>query len=195
MYQQIFDNIAKNVQLNQEEQDLFAKHIISKEIKAKTFLQKEGDTNNSLYFVNKGLLRYYVVDANGVEHISLFVQVGWWCGDLGVNYSKHTTRFNIDALADSEVLCIPHQIMNDLYIAIPKLDKHFRILLENSWVATNNRLLDYMGGSAQDRYVNFAKRYPALTNTIAQKQIAAYVGVTPEFLSKLRSQLAKQGLL
>ncbi len=195
MFEQIFTNIQKNVQLTPEEKELFLEQVTIKEVKAKTFLQKEGDANTSLYFVNNGLLRYYITDANGIEHISFFVQTEWWCGDLGVNYNNYRTNFNIDALADSTVVCIPHSATNRLFEKIPKLDKHFRILLEKSWAANNNRLLDYMGGTAQERYLNFAKRYPALTNTIAQKHIAAYVGVTPEFLSKLRSQLAKQGLL
>ena len=101
-------------------------------------------------------------------------------------------NFNIDALEDSEVLLLAQQDQEKLYRDIPKFERFFRIITEKSLVASRQRLLDNLSLNARQRYEQFCKRYPTLIHCLPQKQIAAYIGVTPEFLSKMKAELLRK---
>ncbi len=94
---------------------------------------------------------------------------------------------NIDALDDTEVLLLAKKDQENLFADVPKFERFFRIITENSLITSRLRLMDNLSQSAQQRYVNFCNRYPDLIECLPQKQIAAYIGITPEFLSKMRA--------
>jgi CRP-like cAMP-binding protein len=97
----------------------------------------------------------------------------------------------IDALEDPVVLQISRDDLIALYLQAPKFDRIFRVLLENSFVRLQNRLLQNISSTAEDRYQSFLELYPHLLNRLSQVQIAAYLGITPEFLSRLRNKRSK----
>lgn len=98
----------------------------------------------------------------------------------------------IDALEHSELLLLSKSNQEKLYHDVPKFERFFRIIVENSLVAGRQRILDNMSLSATQRYDQFCQQYPTLIHRLPQKQIAAYIGVTPEFLSKLRGEKARR---
>ncbi|HET9486024.1 MAG TPA: Crp/Fnr family transcriptional regulator, partial [Chryseosolibacter sp.] len=79
-----------------------------------------------------------------------------------------------------------------LYEKVPKFERFFRILVENSLVASQQRLIDNLSSSAEERYLRFIKKYPTIPSCVPQHNIASYLGITPEFLSKIRARLAKR---
>jgi CRP-like cAMP-binding protein len=164
-----------------------------KKLKKKQILVHENEISKFSTFVNKGCLRSYSVDRNGFEHILQFAPPGWWIADIYSLISKQPGKLNIDALEDCELLLLSRTNQEILFEKIPKFERFFRILTENSIAANHNRLLDYMGLNAQERYEVFCKRYPTLMQTLPQKQIASYIGVTPEFLSKMKAGLLRKG--
>jgi CRP-like cAMP-binding protein len=91
----------------------------------------------------------------------------------------------IDAIDASEILTLLKSDIDELYASIPKLERFFRILAENALAAYQHRLIDNLSLSAMERYNNFCRLYPSLIEHLPQKQVAAYIGVTPEFLSKM----------
>jgi CRP-like cAMP-binding protein len=105
--------------------------------------------------------------------------------------SGNPGKLNIDALENSEVLLLSRQDQNLLFEKSPKFEKYFRILTENGMVSNQQRLLDNISLPAIERFKNFSKKYPFLLQRLPQVQIAAYLGITPEFLSKIRHQLLK----
>jgi CRP-like cAMP-binding protein len=99
---------------------------------------------------------------------------------------------NIEAVADSEVAMLSKENQEILYAKVPKFERFFRILVENSLVANQQRLIDNLSATAEDRYLHFIKKYPLIPSCVPQHNIASYLGITPEFLSKIRARLAKQ---
>ncbi len=94
----------------------------------------------------------------------------------------------IDAVFESEVWMISKVDLHRLYQEIPKLNVYFRILAENALVYYQSRSMENLRLAAKERYEKFCTRYPTLIDCLPQKQVAAYIGVTPEFLGKMLHQ-------
>ncbi len=189
----LLESVAKHIKINKKEENYFTSLLQERKINKKQFLVHEGEVSKDTAFVIKGCLRSYSIDRNGFEHILQFAPAGWWIADIYSVISKQPGNLNIDALRDSEVFILSRENQEKLLDACPKFERFFRIITENSIAAANNRLLDYMGLSAQERYFSFVKRYPSLTKELPQKLIASYIGVTPEFLSKMKAQVLRKG--
>lgn len=184
-YELLLDHIGKHIQLAPEQQALFLSFLHHKKLRRKQFLLQEGAISLGTSFVLKGLLRLYSIDRNGFEHILQFAPPGWWIGDLQSFLKQQPATLNIDALEDSEIAWIQKKDLTVLYEKIPAFERLFRILAENSLGMYQHRLINFLSLPALDRYNNFCSLYPTLIGTLPQKQIAGYIGVTPEFLSKM----------
>jgi len=136
-------------------------------------------------------LRGYTVDQQGFEHVLQFAPENWWIADMYSLLSQKPGQLNIDALEDTEVLLLPKSEQEKLYLENPKFERFFRIITENSLVSNRQRVIDGLSLSAEERYHGFCKRYPSLIERLPQKQVASYIGVTPEFLSKLKADWVK----
>ena len=190
--QSIIQNIAKLVSLTLVEQDLFLSKTETKIVKAKTILLNAGELSKHTYFVNSGILRSFYIKDNIIEHVLHFACEGWWIGDMYSYISEKPGNLFIEVLEDSEVVSITKENHQELYQQIPKLERFFRILAENSLVAHQERLMDNLSLTAEERFEKFCFKYPTLIQRVAQKQIASYIGVTPEFFSKMKSRLLKR---
>jgi CRP/FNR family transcriptional regulator, anaerobic regulatory protein len=186
----LLQSISKYIQLTAEEESYFLSVLQTKKIKKKQFLSREGDVNHSGKFVLSGILRLYSVDKNGFEHIIQFAPAGWWIGDLMSYLRQQPGNLSIDAIEDTELVEIPRHAIDDLYEKIPKFERFFRILAENALAAYQQRLANNLSLSAKDRYGYFVQLYPSLFQNLPQKYIASFIGVTPEFLSKMLNQPA-----
>lgn len=189
--QPLLDYFNKLIPLNKEEKDLvrakFHPHLFLK----KQFALQHGDVCEYFYFVVRGCLRLYMVDDKGVYHILQFATENYWILDLTSFHKKKPAKLNIDALEDTVVLRISHADLIDLYLKAPKFDRIFRVLLENHFMLQQQRMAQLFSSTAEERYQLFLETYPHLLNRLSQVQIAAYLGVTPEFLSRIRSRMAK----
>lgn len=188
----ILQNISKHITLTVEEEQLFLSKIEVQNFKAKTILHNAGEICKHSYFVNSGLLRSFNINDNIVEHVLHFACEGWWIGDMYSLLSQKPGNLFIEVLEDSEVVLLSKENQEQLYFEIPKLERFFRILTENSLVAHQERLMDNLSLSAEDRFEKFCRKYPTLIQKVPQKQIASYIGVTPEFFSKMKSRMLKK---
>jgi CRP-like cAMP-binding protein len=188
----LIQNIAKHVSLRPEEELLFLSKTETKNYKAKTILLNAGEICKHSYFVNSGLLRSFTINDHIVEHVLSFACEGWWISDMYSLLSQKQGNLFIEVLEDAEVVILSKENQEKLYLEIPKLERFFRILTENSLVANQERLINNLSLSAEERYEKFFKKYPTLVLKIPQKQIACYIGVTPEFFSKMKSRLLKK---
>ena len=186
----ILKNISRFINLNQEEQDLYVSLFTEKKIKKKDFLLRQGEIAKYDYFITKGCLKVYNIDTKGSEHISMFAIKDWWSGDMASFITQQPANYFIQALEESEVLQISKENFDSLFERIPKFERFYRILYQRSLVTYIQRSDQNISFSAEDRYLKFIKEYPSLINRISQKNIAAYLGVTPEFLSLLRKKMA-----
>lgn len=185
----LLSGIAKHISLEKEEQEYLIQFLHSKKVKKKQFLLEEGEINSRLFYVTDGCLRSYAVDKNGFEHVLQFAPPGWWIGDMHSMLEQQPARLNIDAVEDSEIVFMFKPDFDALLLKIPKLERYFRILGQNAIATYQYRLIDNLSLPAIDRYSNFCKTYPSLIRTLPQKQVASYIGVTPEFLSKMLNNM------
>jgi CRP-like cAMP-binding protein len=188
----LLNNISKHIQLNDKEKEVFLDYLKLKNIKKKEFLLSEGEVCRYSIFVTSGCLRGYTVDKNGNEHVLSFAPEGWWIADMYSMISQKPGTLNIEALEDTETILLSKVNQEKLYTEIPKFERFFRILIENSLVANQQRIIDNLSLTAEERYSIFCKRYPTLIDHLPQKQIASYIGVTPEFFSRMRSELLRR---
>ena len=142
--------------------------------------------------MTKGILRSYTIDENGVEHVVSFACPGWWIADMYSYLSQRPGQLYIEVNEDAEVFLLSKENQEQLYHDIPKIERFFRILIENSLVANQQRLIDNLTFTAEARYDKFSKKYADLVHCLPQKQIASYIGVTPEFFSKMKARMLKK---
>lgn len=185
---QYFDRL---IPLSREEKELIAGKFHPRLYRKRQYALQEGDVCTQFYFVVRGCLRMYKVDEQGSIHILQFAAENHWINDLGSFHSIEPSELNIDALEDTMVLQISYQDLITLYTQAPKFDRIFRVLIENSFVRLQKRLLQNISSTAEERYQSFFDIYPHLANRLPQVQIAAFLGITPEFLSRLRKRLSK----
>jgi len=188
----LIDNILKHVTLSPQEQALFLSKIETRHFKAKTILLNAGEVCRNSYFVKSGVLRSFNINDNIVEHVMNFACQGWWISDLYSLISQKQGNLFIEVIEDAEVVLLSKENQEQLYIDIPKLERFFRILTENALVANQQRILDNLSLSAEERFEKFSKKYPSLIQQVPQKQIASFIGVTPEFFSKMKARLLKK---
>lgn len=188
----ILQAVHKHIRLNTEEQRHFTSLLQPKKVKRKEFLLHEGEICTASTFVVDGCLRGYTVDTNGWEHVLSFAPKGWWMADMYSLLSQKPGHLHIEALEETEILTLSKKDQQNLYQDIPAFERFFRILVENSLVASQQRLIDNLSLTAEERYLKFCDVYPTLINQLPQKQIASYIGVTPEFFSRMRSSLLRK---
>lgn len=182
------DNMRKHIRLNEEEEVLVLSKLRPVKLKRREHLLKQGQVARDLAFVMEGCLRAYALDDNGFEHILQFAPAGWWISDMSSVISRRESLLNVDAIKPSEVLLLSREDQLSLFDEVPKLERYFRVLTENGLVSSRMRLIENLSLTARQRYLRFCQTYPNLINEIPQKYIASFIGVTPEFLSKIRGE-------
>lgn len=184
----LISTLQRLIPLNPSEVALIHDVFTPRVYRKRQFILQEGDPCRHLNFVVKGCLRLYKVDDKGNIHILQFASENGWISDLGSFHEHRPSELSIDAIEDTLVLQIKYEQLVGLYTEEPKFNRIFRVLIENSFVLLQKRLLSFISSSAEDRYEAFLQAYPQLSQRLSQKQIASYLGITPEFLSRLRKR-------
>lgn len=151
-----------------------------------------GDIATYAYRVKSGCLRSYVIDNTGKEHVLQFAPENWLVGDMDSATNKKPTVLFIDAIEESEVLFLPTNNFGDFKNLEKEVLAEMSIKLRNNLIATNKRIIGLLSATAKDRYIEFTETYPTLVQRLPLKQIASYIGITPEYLSDLRRKIAKK---
>ena len=181
----LLEHIDRHITLTAPEQERLRTAAQVRKLKKKHYLLQEGEVSKGIAFVTEGILRSYALDKNGFEHVIQFAPPGWWIVDMYSFVKQEPARLFIDAIENSELLWLEKEEVNKLYADIPQLERFFRILSENSVITYQQRLIGNLSLPARERYEHFCRQYPSLMQCLPQKQIASYIGVTPEFLSKM----------
>ncbi|MBS4040916.1 MAG: Crp/Fnr family transcriptional regulator [Flavobacteriales bacterium] len=177
------------IPLNKEEKELIEKKFSIIPVKRKQKLLTAGEICKDYFFVVSGCFRMFGVDDKGFEHNIQFAAENDWIADIGSFYSQKTSQLNIEALEVSQVLRIHQQDLFELFTTIPKLNRIFKVMIEHKYIELQNRVLQNFSSTAEQRYLAFLEQYPHLKNRLPNTQIASYLGITPEFLSKIRKDL------
>lgn len=178
------------VPLKEEEKDLLRLSVKERKIKRKDFFLQNGQVCQHHGFVVEGCFRTYAVDDTGKEHNLQFAAENDWIVDLASFYSDKPSKLFIEAMEPSRLLLIEKKDLIELYKNFPKFVRYFKVIFENKFVEMQNRVLQNISSTAEERYLTFLEQYPQLSNRIPSIHVASYLGVTPEFLSKVRRELA-----
>ena len=177
------------IPLKQEEKDRIEEQFVPQTVKRKHKLLTAGEVCKDYFFVVSGCFRMFGVDDKGFEHNIQLAAEKDWIADIGSFYSQKTSQLNIEALEPSEVLRIPQLDLYELFNKIPKINRIFKVMIEYKYIELQNRVLQNFSSTAEQRYLAFLEQYPHLKNRLPNTQIASYLGITPEFLSKIRKDL------
>lgn len=184
-----FDNYLP---LDSTEKEELSSRIIEKKIKRRQFILQESDVCKHYNFVISGLFKMYAVDKKGAEHNIQFASENEWITDIGSFHSDKPSRLYIEAIEPSIILQIEKSNLLYLYTHYPKFDRNFRVIIENKYIELENRVLQNISSTAEEKYQTFLGQYPKLSNRLPNTQIASYLGITPEFLSKIRNNTTKK---
>lgn len=190
MFELLFKKFDEKVRLSDEEKQLAKSFFIPKKIRKKQYLLQEGDVCKYSAFVEKGFLRCYTVDEKGNEHMLQFAFEGWWMADQYSLLTKTPSRYNIDALEDCQLLLLTKEEEDKMLDKIPKLERYFRILLQNSLIATIKRLESSLSDTAEEKYSRLITNCPTIAERVPQHMLASAIGITPETLSRIRKQMS-----
>ena len=186
------NNICKHISLSDDELTGFCGLFKSKTIRKKSFLLREGEICKFEGFVTKGLFRVFHIDNNGFEQVLYFALENWWITDMDSFTNGKSSNLYIEALEDSEVLLISKKDKEFAYNNIPKIEKLFRVMTQKTHIALQRRMIDNLSKTADQRYIDFITKYPQLLQRLTNLQIAAYLGISHEFLSKIRKKLSNK---
>jgi CRP-like cAMP-binding protein len=188
MYTSILQNISKHIILDKEEENYFTGLIRFKEVPRKTLILREGQTCNYLSYIQSGAFRVYYLDDHLKELTVKFATADSWVTDMYCFLNDKPANLYIEAIVESCVYQVSATNLEKLLTHVPKFERFFRILSQNAYSREQFRTIENLSLSAEERYDSFLRTNPQVTQIATQKQIASYLGITPEFLSALRKE-------
>ena len=186
--QPLIEYFKNYLPLNDEEINLLTERVTQRQIKRRQMILQEGFVCTHYTFVEKGCFKMYGIDEKGTEHNLRFAVENDWIADLGSFYSEKPSKLFIEAIEPSTILQIEKQDLLYLFTNVPKFDRNFRVIVEEKFIELQNRLLQSFSSNAHQRYLSFLEQYQELALRLPNTQIASYLGITPEFLSKIRGE-------
>lgn len=193
-FKNLIKSITDVVPLSDEEIKKIISLVEVRTYKKKDFVLRAGDVCRVETFVNRGCLKVFYTDAAGIEHNVKFAPERWWSLDLESFAMQTPAFYSIQAIEDTECLHISKAHHDWLYDELPKLEKFARLGYQNSYILLQHRMTQNLFSTAEEKYEAFVKKYPGLELRISQKDIASYLGITPEFLSMLRKRRSKRSI-
>lgn len=179
-------NVAKHISFTDEEFEIYSANYYFKQIKKKDYLLRQGEICKFEGFVTKGCFKIFSIDNRGKEHILYFAAADWWVADIDSFTNQIPSFLSIQALEDSAVLLIDKEDKENIYKSLPKVERLFRIMTQKTHVANQRRILRKQSQSAAERYHYFFEKYPDIASKLTNVQLAAYLGISHEFVSKIR---------
>jgi CRP/FNR family cyclic AMP-dependent transcriptional regulator len=191
MYEQINSHVSRCGIFTGEELAYFNSILVPRQVQKKELLLSEGSVCNFEAYINKGCIRSYYIDENGVEVTLQFAIEDWWVSDIASFHERTPSKMFIEALEDCSLLLLSPATKEALLQKLPKFERVFRLMVQRNLASLQNRLFKTISNSAQERYLDFLKTYPTVPQRVAQHYIASYLGISPEFLSKVRTKMAR----
>lgn len=189
MYQNLFNYIRNysKLSITVEEEELIKSSFRPKNLKKKQFFLQEGDVSKYTGFITKGAMRQYYTDDNGYDHvINLFVE-DYWATDRESFLNLTPSVYYIDAWENTDLLITTRADLLILVKKIPAIEIMIRLMDDRNAIATQRRIASIINNTAEKRYEEFVKSHPQFVQRFPQHQIASFLGITKETLSRLRN--------
>jgi CRP-like cAMP-binding protein len=190
--EKLFACFDKYLPLNDAEKEDVANRVVERKIKRRQFILQENEVCRHYTFVTEGCLKVFQTDKKGMEHNLQFAAENDWIMIIDSFYSEKMSRVYVEAMEPSVILQLSRPDLIYLFRNYPKFDRNFRVIIETRFAELENRLLQTISSTAEERYLAFLDQYPALSQRLPNTQIASYLGITPEFLSKIRKDISQK---
>lgn len=188
-YELLLDQFRRYITLTVAEEQTAISLLTSRSFKRGQFITVEGEVNRYTNFITQGSARVYYVDLNGQEHVIQLGIKNWWVGDYPSFIEQQPGWLYTEALQATDTLSFSYENLQILYEKVPKMERFFRLITQKAYSAFQKRMLRNLSMDAESRYVTFQNAYPDLDLFIAQKHIASYLGMSAEFLSKIKKRV------
>jgi len=185
----LLSNISRQITLTEEEASYFTSLLKTRTLDAGAYLLREGEVCRHQSFIVRGCMKTYQTDEEGSEHILDFLIEEWWADDLYSFLTATAATQTTRAIEETNLLQVSHSDLQLLYVRVPKFERFFRILFQNAYIAQKRHIHSLLSTTAEERYIRFCQLKPYAEERFSQKDIAAYLGVTRQFLSTLRKKL------
>ncbi|MCI5057805.1 MAG: Crp/Fnr family transcriptional regulator [Flavobacteriales bacterium] len=189
--QGLIDNIQRYISLEEREICALEDILESRTLRKKEFLLQPGQVCRSQFYVHKGLIRNYLIGEDGDEHTLQFACEDWFISDFNSYINQVAGSLFVQALEDSVVICLPYQKVEELCRVYPSFERFFRLVSQKAFAFSQKRILSNLGKSAEERYREFKDLYPNIEQRVPQYALASYLGMSSEFLSKIKNRLAR----
>ncbi|PKH50899.1 hypothetical protein CXF68_09455 [Tenacibaculum sp. Bg11-29] len=185
----LLEYINKFITLTDEEETFLLSKIVHRNYLKDQYIAQQGDICKTVNFIISGCTKTFYMDLEGQEHIVMFSIEDWWTSDLGSFITQTPADFNVQCIEGTQLIQFTYDNLEELYKEIPKLERLFRKIVERAFAASQKRIIRNFSLTAKERYHIFKDSYPAINQRIPQYMIASYLGITKEFLSKIKSQI------
>jgi CRP-like cAMP-binding protein len=191
MFENLNAYVLRCVSLSARELDYFNSILQFKVVPKKTMLLQAGNVCNFEAYVIRGCIREYYIDSNGTELTLQFAVEDWWVSDITSFEDQKVSNMYIETLEDCELLMLSRESKEQLLTEVPKLERMFRLMIQRHLSVVQSRLFKTVALTGMEKYLEFIKRYPSIPQRVPQHYIASFLGMSPEFLSKLRTRYLK----
>jgi CRP-like cAMP-binding protein len=188
----ILANINRYVDLLSSEEKELQSIIHTAKIKKRQFIDQPGFTSKYRNYVVSGAFRSYLIDDNGKEHTVQIAVEDWFVSDFYSYITQTPATLYVEALEDSVIFQMSYDDIESLCRTSHNLSEYFRVTTERAFAFSRKRALSSLSMSAEERFIEFLERYPGIVRRMPQKVIASYLGMTPEFLSRIRTRIAEK---
>lgn len=190
--QPLIDYINKTVELTEAEEKTLLSVVRTRRYLKGQYLMQQGDVCSFSAFILNGCTKTFYLDEQGQQHVVMFSIEDWWTSDLASFITQTPSDFNVQCVENTDVVLFPYETHDKLLEEVPILERFFRKIAERAYVASQKRVVRNLSMSAKERYLYFRKQYPLIEQRVPQYLIASYLGITKEFLSKIKSQLIQE---
>jgi CRP-like cAMP-binding protein len=187
-YRDLFTYIQQRVTLSEADKAFIKQRFNLRNIKRKTYFLREGDMGFEQAFIIAGTMRVFYIDGKSQEHVLYFGFKDWWIGDLASFELRSPSQLNVQALEDTWVLTFTHDGIDEIFQQIPQMERLFRMMAQRTLAVLQKRLFLTVSASAEERYLALIERHPSIEQLVPQHQIASYLGILPESLSRMKKQ-------
>lgn len=191
-YQPLINHIQNRIELSEAELHQFVSEFKLKKIKKRQFIIQPDFVAKYRTYIVKGALRAYVVNGQGQENTISFAIEDWWISDYNSYIYQQPATMFVVALEDAVLLQLDFETETKLKNANPKFETFFRITAERTAAFFQRRIIMNLTFTAEQRYDIFIKKYPSIVQRVPQYTLASYLGMTTEFLSKIRNNKLKK---
>ena len=185
MSQQLRNHFEEIIELSDREFEYILSHFSSKRFRKHQFLIQAGNKVDSEFFVVEGLLKSYLINEEGKEHIVTFAPENWWVSDFQAYFSQAKASLNVDCIEDCWVLELSLENRNKLCSEFHSIEHFFRIKANLGYAALQRRILSLLEKDAKERFEQFSMLYPKLMQRLPKTTLASYLGVSRETLSRI----------